>query len=138
MNDVLIIRLVDETSKVLSRMEFFQSCDHLIPSYNALVRAAQANHPDDPYLHTAFPTLQPGEKAERNQKPHGEGREVSPPLLRVLFTQLRIVLEAMQEPATATDGEAAEGQRGEGVDIYREMYRAEGKKPTREREGDEE
>jgi hypothetical protein len=133
MTDALIIRLVDETSKVLARMEFFQSCDHLIPSYNALVQAAQANHPNDPYLQTAFPVLQPGEDKGRHEK-HEHGKEVSPPLLRVLFTQLRIILEAMQEPEIAPAGYSPESRRAENVDIYREMYRAEDKEPTRERE----
>jgi hypothetical protein len=138
MTDELILRLVDETCKGLGRMEFFNPCAHLIPSYNAVVRAAQANHPDDPYLNTLFPILQPNENAERPDKHGSDGSGINPPLLRILFTQLRIILESLQEGQASPSGAPPESRRSEDVDIYREMYRSEGKEATRERERERE
>jgi hypothetical protein len=138
MTDDLILRLIDETCKGLARMEFFTPCAHLIPSYNALVRAVQGNHPDDPYLNTVFPILQPNENAERPDKHGSDGSGINPPLLRILFTQLRIILESLQEGQTSPSSLPTESRRREEVDTYREMHRAEGKEPTRERERERE
>lgn len=133
MTDTLILRLVDETCKVLARMEFFNPCTYLIPSYNALVQAAQANHPDDPYLNTAFPLLQPGGTVARSEKHHEDADAVNPPQLRILFTQLRIILESLQDEGAAPPPSPTQGSlRTDNVDIYQEMYRSEGKERTRE------
>jgi Pentapeptide repeats (8 copies) len=87
MNDETIIRLVEETCRVLAKMEFPQSCSHLQPSYNTLVEAAKANHPEDLFLRT-LPTIP--------YVPY-EGKGVAPQEMHILFTQLRIALEALQD-----------------------------------------
>jgi hypothetical protein len=136
MTDELILRLVDETCQVLARMEFFMPCRHLIPSYNALVQATQVNHPDDPYLNTAFPLLDASENGGRLDKHGGDASAITPPQLRILFTQLRIILESLQEEPAPTPGSRTDSRSAEDVDIYRELYRSEGKKPTREQAGE--
>jgi hypothetical protein len=89
MTDEVIIRLAEETCRVLSKMEFPQSCSHLAPSYNALVQAAKANHPEDAFL-SSLPTL------EYNTGAFGEKVGMPPQEMNILFTQLRIALESLQ------------------------------------------
>jgi hypothetical protein len=95
MKDVMIVKMIDETSKGLSRMHFPQSwsCAHIVPSYIALVRAAKANHPNDPFL-AALPVL------DRDQ-----GKGITPPELHLLFTQLRLALESLREEPEAEGAE---------------------------------
>jgi hypothetical protein len=83
MTDDVIIRLAEETCRVLAKMEFPQSCSHLQPSYNTLVEAAKTNHPEDTFLR-ALPTLQ------------YDLNPVAPQEMNILFTQLRIALESLQ------------------------------------------
>jgi hypothetical protein len=90
MTDDVIIRLADETCRVLAKMEFPQSCSHLQPSYNALVQAAKANHPDDVFL-SSLPTLE-----YNTAGVFGEKGGMAPQEMHILFTQLRIALESLQ------------------------------------------
>src|SRR5262249_58292423 len=73
------------------RMEPPQSCSHVQPSYNALVQAAKANHPDDVFL-SSLPTLEYNATGVFGEK-HG----MPPQELQILFSQLRIALESLQE-----------------------------------------
>ena len=47
MTDETILRMVEETTKVLSRTDSYVSAKHLTPSYNALLQAAKENHPPE-------------------------------------------------------------------------------------------
>jgi uncharacterized protein YjbI with pentapeptide repeats len=91
MTDDVIIRLAEETCRVLAKMEFPQSCSYLQPSYNALVQAAKANHPDDVFL-SSLPTLE-----YNTTGVFGEKSGTPPQELQILFSQLRIALESLQE-----------------------------------------
>src|ERR1700675_3444461 len=84
MNDETILRMVEETCKVLSRLDFFVSGKHFVPSYNALLQAAKENHPDDRFL-GVLPILG-----------LGDGDEIHVPQMSVLFAQLRVALESLQ------------------------------------------
>lgn len=86
MKDSVILKMAEETCSILDQMMFHEPCDQLGASYNALIAAAQANHPDDAFLKALKPIQEPAE-GSKNQ-------------MQILFTQLRIVLDALQ----ATDG----------------------------------
>ena len=89
MNDRTIIRILEETSHGLERMHGFEPCQFLLPSYNALLEAARANHPEDRFL-GVLPNLDV-EKAD----------EITSGSVQVLVSQLRIAIESMQEDAGA-------------------------------------
>lgn len=89
MKDEVIIRMLQEASQALKGVSFPVTTPHLAPSYNALLAAAKANHPDDPFLSA----LSPIEKSEGGRREDGVGPEE----MRVLFGQLRIVLESLLE-----------------------------------------
>jgi hypothetical protein len=80
-NDDVLLRIIEEMSKPLAHMDVHCSTDEIVSSYNALLGAAQANHPDVPLL-TALAPL------EHNSINAG-------PML-ALFAQLRIILEYLQ------------------------------------------
>ena len=84
MTDQLIIRIAEETTSLLKKVLPGDSASNVIPSYNALLAAAQKNHPDEPFL----ATLQPIERSE------------SAVDLAILFSQLRIVIEAIGADST--------------------------------------
>jgi len=84
MTDETILRMVEETCKVLSRTDSFVSARHLTPSYDALLQAAKENHPDDRFL-GILPTLG-----------FGEGDEITSSQMNVLLAQLRVALESLQ------------------------------------------
>jgi hypothetical protein len=93
MKDEAIWRIAKHTAKVLAGMQFFMSCKHLLPSYHALLVAAKANHPEDPFLN-ALPVLEPD----------GDDNAIGPPQLNILFTQLYLALESWMgdgEPESA-------------------------------------
>ncbi|MCC6444191.1 MAG: hypothetical protein IT210_12150 [Armatimonadetes bacterium] len=92
MKDEVILRIADETCQVLKRMEFFEPCGYVLPTYNALLQAAKSNHPEDPFLQTLSPI--PVDSANG-----GEGAGVRQ--LHILMTQLRIALEAKLEESRA-------------------------------------
>ena len=58
MNDVVLIRIIEEMSKPLANLDPHCSADEMVSSYNALLGAAQANHPDVPFLNTMEPLQQ--------------------------------------------------------------------------------
>jgi hypothetical protein len=89
MTDETIVKMLRETCQVLSRMEFFEPSKYLLPSYNALLTAARANHPNEPFL-SVLPTLEGGEDEEA----------FNPHTACILFSQLRIALESMSGEAT--------------------------------------
>lgn len=88
MKDEAIWRIAKQTAKVLSNMQFFMNCKHLLPSYQALLLAAKANHPDDPFLN-ALPVLDLQDVDDQT---------VAPPQLNILFTQLYLALESFMDP----------------------------------------
>jgi hypothetical protein len=81
-NDVVLLRIIEEMSKPLTQMDVHCSTDEIISSYNALLGAAQANHPDVPLLMALEPVPPPSINAG--------------PML-ALLSQLRIILESLQE-----------------------------------------
>src|SRR5947209_7066554 len=97
MSDETIVRMIEETSKILSRLEWMVPATHLLPTYSALLRAARENHPDDPFL-GALPAFGSGTE------------EINAPQLNILFTQLRIALESFQRSARSVG--AAGGEQG--------------------------
>ena len=84
MEDRVILKLAAETAAILGNMAFHEPCDEIRPSYNALLLAAQANHPTDTFLQALKP-LKGDLDGVKNQ-------------MQILFTQLRIVMESLQEP----------------------------------------
>jgi len=82
MNDAILIRIIEEMSKPLADLDGHCSADEMVPSYNALLGAAQANHPDVPFLTAMTPIPQ---------------KSVNSGPLLALLAQLRIVLEYLQE-----------------------------------------
>jgi hypothetical protein len=81
-NDALLLQIIEEMSKPLAHMDVHCSTDEVVSSYNALLGAAQANHPDVPLLNA----LQPLPQNSINAGP-----------MVALFAQLRIILEYLQE-----------------------------------------
>lgn len=86
MKDATIVRMLEETCSMLKHVDAYVSCTHLVPSYNALLTAAKANHPNDPFL-SALSLL----PTNSNEKGCGSSE------IRVLFAQMRIALESFQE-----------------------------------------
>lgn len=96
MKDATIIRMLEETCAMLKNVDAYVSCAHLAPSYNAMLVAAQANHPDDLFL-SVLPPLPIRNKEEGHSKEGCGSSEI-----RVLFAQMRIALESLQnEPERA-------------------------------------
>jgi hypothetical protein len=83
MTDTTILRIIQESCELFSGVPG-QMCSHLAPSYNALLAAALANHPDDPFLSALRPI-----DFER------AGGHVECEELRIMLVQLRIALEAL-------------------------------------------
>ncbi|MCW3054818.1 MAG: hypothetical protein JWN14_3988 [Chthonomonadales bacterium] len=82
MSDAILVRIIEEMTKPLSDLNGHCSADEMVPSYNALLGAAQANHPDVPFLNAMEPIPQ---------------KSINSGPLLALFAQLRIVLEYLQE-----------------------------------------
>ena len=87
MKDSLILKVAEETISIRDQMEFHEPCDQLGASYNALLAAAQTNHPDDAFLKALKP-IQGTAEGSKNQ-------------MQILFTQLRIVMDALQASGEA-------------------------------------
>jgi hypothetical protein len=100
MKDAIIIRMAEETSKALSDAHPFSQCPHLLPSYNALLRAAQANHGTDPFLGALTPI-----------QPHTDEDSVTVAELRALLAQIRIALESLRSDGDDSAGSYAGGAR---------------------------
>jgi len=86
MKDEILVRLVQDACQKLEHVHFPVATPHLVPIYDALLAAAKANHPGDPYL-SLLPALADG--------------ETGPEEMRVLLGQLRILLEALQDESGA-------------------------------------
>jgi hypothetical protein len=84
MKDKAIVEIATETCRVLSDAPWHLETKYLLPSYNALMEAARANHPQDPFLRTLASV-------------EASGEEVNAPQMNILFTQLRIAVESLQE-----------------------------------------
>jgi hypothetical protein len=111
MNDKGIILMAHETCKVLSNVPWHVTCNYLVPSYNALLQAAKANHPDDPFI-GVLSSVQLNEDDGLNG-----------PQMNILFTQLRIALESLQTDGSPVYGEFVEskpGQKPEGFSFHKE------------------
>ncbi|MCW3097655.1 MAG: hypothetical protein JWL77_3273 [Chthonomonadaceae bacterium] len=80
-NDDVLLRIIEEISKPLAQMDVHCSTDEILSSYNALLGAAQANHPDVSLLAALEPLPLNGINAG--------------PML-ALLAQLRIILEYLQ------------------------------------------
>jgi len=87
MRDETIIRMLEDACTALEGVTFPTKTPNLVPSYNALLVAARANHPDDPFL-GALSNI--------------ENKDAGPEEMRVLFGQLRIVLESYEEEREET------------------------------------
>ena len=87
MTDKVIIRIAEETTRWLKRALPGDSTPSVVPSYNALLAAAKENHPEDTFL----ANLEPIEKVE------------SAVDLAILYSQLRIAIEAMNPDAAQSE-----------------------------------
>jgi hypothetical protein len=101
MTDKGIIQMAQETCKVLTHVPWHVTCNYLIPSYNALLQAAKANHPDEPFINV-LTSIQLNEEDGLNG-----------PQMNILFTQLRIALESLQPEGAPVYGEFVENKPGE-------------------------
>jgi hypothetical protein len=110
MTDDVIIRLATEACEALSDMEFWMGCDSFVPTYNGLVQAAKANHPEHDFI-AALDVIPPRTPAPPPAASEGlnvfermwdtmagkfEGQSIPPAQLKFLFAQLRILLDASQ------------------------------------------
>ena len=82
MKDAQIIHMIKETCTLLASMEWHQDGTILTASYNGILEAAQVNHPDEPFLEAL--------------SPFSMEEKTGPRELQILFTQIRITLEALQ------------------------------------------
>jgi hypothetical protein len=85
MNDATILRMATETIQHLRQAIPVSACPHMVPSYNALVRAAQANHPEDVFLKILTPISTTGDDRD----------SISIAEITALFAQLAIALESL-------------------------------------------
>ncbi|WP_395092506.1 hypothetical protein [Armatimonas sp.] len=85
MNDSIIIRMATETIQHLRHAIPVSSCPYMVPSYNALVTAARANHPDDVFLKVLSPLPTTGDDRDC----------ISIAEITALFAQLAIALESL-------------------------------------------
>jgi hypothetical protein len=86
MNDTTIIRMATETIQHLRHAIPVSPCPYMVPSYNALVSAAQANHPDDTFLKVLAPLPTTGDDRDC----------ISIAEITALFAQLAVALESLQ------------------------------------------
>jgi hypothetical protein len=95
MTDEMILRLAAEASEALSKMEFWMTCHEFADVYNRMLQSAKENHPRtelDRLGPLKVPTLGASLVGNIN----------IPAEMRIRFSELRIVLEALQ-----TDSENA-------------------------------
>jgi hypothetical protein len=86
MKDELIIKLTNETVRHLGNAISVSSASHMIPSYNAILVAAQTNHPNHPFLSHLQPL---------GKETNGHGEPVSVAEMTALFAQISISLESL-------------------------------------------
>lgn len=84
MTDTTILQMLEETSAVVAKMKYWMPGGDLVPSYNSILEAAKANHPRDRFLQSLRPL-------PAGKDPYA----INPPQLKVLFGQLRLVLETL-------------------------------------------
>jgi len=85
MDNRTLVRLAASFMEHLGETLPGTDCALLIPTYNALLNAAQAQNPEEPFLSHLQPLQAEG--------------HVDPEVLRVLMGQLQIVLESLSPPA---------------------------------------
>src|SRR5207249_5339948 len=90
MTDAVILRMIEESCAILQQMEYREDCAPLLPTYTALVIAAQANHPQDSFIRTLSSVEDTGSR---------------PSVMRILLPQLRIALESLRAEQAATSAE---------------------------------
>ena len=78
--------MATETIQHLRHAIPVSSCPYMVPSYNALVSAASANHPDDAFLKVLTPIPTTGDDRD----------SISIAEITALFAQLVIALESLQ------------------------------------------
>ena len=88
MNDATILRMAAETVRHLGNAISVGPATYMVPSYNALVAAARANHRDDTFLKMLEPLDLSGDK-------HGETISIAE--ITALFAQLAIAVESLQK-----------------------------------------
>ena len=93
MDDQLLLKLITETVSLLQEMPpiAHQDVGSLVGSYNSILEIAKNNHPESSFIR-GIASL---EKADKYQ-------------LQILFTQLRIVLEALQKSSGPTSAGRAQ------------------------------
>jgi len=87
MKDETLIRIAEETAKWLSQTITVNPAAQMVPSYNAFLQAAKANHPTNPFL-SALQVL-----------PANGDELVTVGEMIALFGQVRIVLESLRDTA---------------------------------------
>ena len=94
LSDDTILRMADETGKILSQSPWHVDCKALLPTYNAMLIAARENHPEDAFL-----------EALRPFDPSNHG-DINAPVLTILFAQLRMALESLRDQGGGRQGES--------------------------------
>ena len=92
MKDALLIKLITQTVKHLGDAISVSPANHMIPSYNAILVAAQENHPNHPFL-------------SRLQSPLADAEiTISVAEMTALFAQIGIVLESFVASTESLSG----------------------------------
>jgi hypothetical protein len=93
--DEVILKIAEEMCSILGSVDGSVACEmtcgNMAPSYNAVLQAAKASHPNDAFLSmlTLFPL-------SGVRGPVVEGGDPTALEMRALFTQLRIAIESLQ------------------------------------------
>lgn len=85
MNDSTIIRMATETVQHLRNAISVGPALYMVPSYNALLTAAKANHPEDVFLKALTTLPVKGE----------DGDHISIAEISALFAQIAVALESL-------------------------------------------
>ncbi len=94
MMDTTIARMAEEVAAGLKHVDGEMEFKRLVPIYNGLVTAAQANHPQDPFL-----SMITSIDANRGEE------YISAAEMRILFGLLRLALESLQNPTKTEESE---------------------------------
>jgi hypothetical protein len=89
MTDEMILRLAAEASEALSKMEFWMTCHEFANVYDRLLQSAKENHPG-----TELDRLGPIKVPTLGKSLLGNFNY--PAEMKIRFSELRIVLEALQ------------------------------------------
>ena len=84
MTDRTIIKMAEESTALLRQIPVGFDATNIVPSFNAILAEAKANHPDDVFI-KALSAIESSDNAFD---------------LAILFTQLRIALEALNTEET--------------------------------------